>query len=293
MRILRYRAFAASPEGGNAAGVVLGAEGLSTDAMQRIATEIGYSETAFLLSDPGESAPLLVRYFSPAAEVPFCGHATVALAVAIATEHGGGTYQFATQVGAVTLAADADADGQIEVAFTSVEPDLRDMQPQVLAELLEALGLQPGDLAADFPPKEAFAGNWHPILVLHDRDVFDQFRFDPAVVRRLMDEHAWAGTVTILRARSRESFEARNLFPVGRITEDPATGSAAAATGAYLRAIGQLPDDGELTIAQGAHVGRPSVLRVSVPPRGGVTVRGTAVLIEGPENSRLSAPPTG
>lgn len=76
-------------------------------------------------------------------------------------------------------------------------------------------------------------------------------------------------------------YEARNLFPVGRITQDPATGSAAASTGAYLREIDHVPAGRRVTILQGAHVGRPSRLVVDIPPTGGITVSGRAVDIPG------------
>ena len=69
--VLRYVAFSDRPDGGNPAGVVLDAAGLSDAEMLRIAADLGYSETAFV---DGED----IRYFSPLAEVPFCGHATIA-----------------------------------------------------------------------------------------------------------------------------------------------------------------------------------------------------------------------
>jgi PhzF family phenazine biosynthesis protein len=87
--ILRYAAFTESPEGGNPAGVVLEAGDLDPAAMQAIAAEVNYSETAFLL--PGSDLrDRPVRYYSPLAEVPFCGHATIATAVAHAERHGPG-----------------------------------------------------------------------------------------------------------------------------------------------------------------------------------------------------------
>jgi predicted PhzF superfamily epimerase YddE/YHI9 len=82
MDVLRYAAFTSDPGGGNPAGVVLDAGGLDGAEMQAIAADVGYSETAFLTAKAGEVQP--VRYFSPKAEVPFCGHATVATAVALA-----------------------------------------------------------------------------------------------------------------------------------------------------------------------------------------------------------------
>lgn len=72
--VLHYTAFTRDPAGGNRAGIVLDAAGWSADEMQRVAAEIGYSETAFVLGE--RSAGLEVRHFSPAAEAPFCGHAS-------------------------------------------------------------------------------------------------------------------------------------------------------------------------------------------------------------------------
>jgi PhzF family phenazine biosynthesis protein len=143
--------------------------------------------------------------------------------------------------------------------------------------LLSLLGLTSEDLDPRFPAAESFAGNWHPIIVLADRDLFHQFRFAPDRVAALMREQGWLGTVTVLHALSPVEFEARNLFPVGRITEDPATGSAAASTGAYLREHGFTGRT--IQIRQGMHVGRPSLLTVTIPPYGGITVSGGATRI--------------
>ncbi|MFK4759479.1 PhzF family phenazine biosynthesis protein [Microbacterium sp. ZW T5_45] len=271
--ILRFSAFAATPDGGNPAGVVLDASTLDDADMQRIAADVGYSETAFVTSH--DASRYRVRYWSPAAEVPFCGHATVATAVALAERDGTGEVVFDTQAGAVALRSTTDAEGTVSVSFTSVEPQVRDLDDEVRDQLLTLLGLTAADLDPRYPVRESFAGNWHPIVVLADRELFHQFRFAPADVAALMREQGWLGTVTVLHADSDDEYLARNLFPVGRITEDPATGSAAASTGAYLRAAG-LTVPATIRIRQGAHVGRPSELLVSVPLAGGIDVTGGA-----------------
>lgn len=274
--ILRYSAFAATLDGGNPAGVVLDASQLDDATMQRIAVEVGYSETAFLVarSDDANTTRYRVRYWSPAAEVPFCGHATVAAAVALAERDGAGAVVFDTSAGAVTLRSEADGEGRITVSFTSVEPQVRDIDADVLGRLLRLLDIDESELDERFPARESFAGNWHPIVVLRDRELFDQFRFSPAEVAALMREQGWQGTVTVLHAAGPEDFDARNLFPVGRITEDPATGSAAASVGAYLRAQGH--PERVVRIHQGAHVRRPSLLTVTIPESGGIEVAGGA-----------------
>ena len=92
----RYAAFSDRPDGGNPAGVVLDAAGLSDVRMLAIAAELGYSETAFLSGSD-------IRYFSPLAEVPFCGHATIATAVALAERDGPGEVVLATASGTVPV----------------------------------------------------------------------------------------------------------------------------------------------------------------------------------------------
>lgn len=275
--ILRYTAFAAEPGGGNPAGLVLDAAGLSDDQMLAIARQVGYPETAFVVGATATGPR--VRYFSPSAEVPFCGHATVALAVALAEREGTGRRVFTTLAGEVALDATVGADGAVQVAMTSVEPATRDLDPALLARLFDLLGLEAADIAPGFPVLESFAGNWHPVLVLHDRELFHQFRFAPGPLAELKREAGWAGTVTVLHRTGDREYEARNLFPAGRITEDPATGSAAASTGAYLRQIGAAQPGDRITIRQGRHVGRPSLLLVDVPGAGGITVTGSATPI--------------
>src|SRR3954468_3264685 len=108
--ILRYTAFTDNPNGGNPAGVVLDASGLAGDEMRAIAADLGYSETAF--TTQREDGDYDVRYFSPEAEVPFCGHATIATAVAM----GDGTRTLHTRSGPVEITT---AEG----AATLISPD--------------------------------------------------------------------------------------------------------------------------------------------------------------------------
>ncbi|MRG60071.1 PhzF family phenazine biosynthesis isomerase [Agromyces sp. CFH 90414] len=299
--ILHYAAFTRDPDGGNPAGVVLDASGLDDAAMQRIAAEVDYAETAFLTGG-GAGGARGIRYFSPIAEVPFCGHATIATAVVLAEREGAGRFRFATGVGEVVIdtvaMTDASTSG-ILASFTSVEPRVEPIADDVLARLLDLLGLGAADLDHRYPPRIAYAGNRHPVLVVAEASVFDAFTFDPVAVRELMDAEGWAGTVSVLHplgdgagdgaardgagdgdgaARDGE-WEARNLFPVGRIVEDPATGSAAASFGGYLRELALVQPPAHVRIRQGRHVGRPSVLDVRIPEVGGIVVSGTAVPI--------------
>ncbi|MGX5681333.1 PhzF family phenazine biosynthesis protein [Schumannella luteola] len=262
-------------ERGNPAGVVLDARGLSADQMTAIAADLGYSESAFVIpTDDG----FAVRYFTPDFEIPFCGHATIATAVALANLSGPGELVLDTPVGPIELVTEL-TDGAITATFTSVEPWVRAMDSDTLAGLLLVLGLEEADLDPRYPPRESFAGNVHPVIAVSDAVRFDDVDYDPAAVRRFMDDHGWVATVTLVHARDASTFETRNIFPVGDIREDPATGAAAASVGAWLRDLGAVPDSRHIVIHQGRHVGRPSLLRVRIPETGGIAVTGTAAAI--------------
>ena len=276
VEVLRYAAFADDPAGGNPAGVVLDARTLDDAAMQRIAAEVDFAETAFVTSEAAGARTL--RFFSPIAEVPFCGHATVATAIAIAEREGVGTLRFATPVGEIAIETSITGAG-LRAAFTSVETEVAHFPEFVLEALLQLIGVDRTDLDERYPPRLAFAGNWHPVITIADGEVFDGFTFDPGTARALMDSQGWPATMTVLHRVAADRFEARNIFPVGRIVEDPATGAAAAAVGGYLRGLGLVTPPARIVIEQGRHVGRPSELTVDIPEHGGIVVSGRAVQI--------------
>jgi PhzF family phenazine biosynthesis protein len=278
--VLRYAAFTTSPDGGNPAGVILDATRLDDAGMQAIAADTGYAESVFVTEAAvdGDARRNRVRYFSPIAEVPFCGHATIALAVVLSGRDGAGTFVFDTAVGPVVIETESRG-AAVTASFTSVEPRVAEFPDGVLDTLLGLLGVGRGELHPAYPPMIAFAGNWHPILVFADRRTFDSFVFDPDPMRALMDAQNWTGTVATLFELGPGEFDSRNLFPVGTITEDPATGSAAAAFGGYLRLLSLVDPPSRVVVHQGSHVGRPSVITVDIPPSGGIIVSGGAVEI--------------
>ncbi|MFE8989431.1 PhzF family phenazine biosynthesis protein [Streptomyces collinus] len=278
MEISRYVAFSTDPRGGNPAGVVLDASGADDEAMLATAAEVGYSETAFVREACDGS--LDVRYFSPLAEVPFCGHATIATAVAHAERHGTGRLLLRTAAGLVTVTTDRAADGTLVATLVSVAPRTVPLDEADLAELLAILGWSAGDLDPALPPRVAFAGAWHPVIAAATRDRLADLDYDMPALSALMARRDWT-TVDLVWRESPTVFHARNPFPPGGVTEDPATGAAAAAFGGYLRELELAPVPATLTIHQGADMGRPSTITVTVPadPAGGIGVTGTAVRI--------------
>ena len=273
---MRYVAFSNSPDGGNPAGVVLDAAGIADDLMLRIAAEVGFSETAFLT--PREDGSFGVRYFSPLVEVPFCGHATIALAVARAERHGTGQLRLATQAGPVTVTSQRGADGSVTATLVSVPPRTADIPAAELAELLSALHWSAGDLNPGIPPRAAYAGAWHPVIAATTRARLADLDYDMPALADVMKRMDWA-TVDLIWRESADVFHARNPFPPGGVVEDPATGAAAAALGGYLRELGLISVPTTITIYQGHDMGRPGTISVRIPaePGTGIEVTGTAV----------------
>ena len=111
--LLRLAAFTTEPSGGNPAGVWIGDALPPAEEMQRLAADVGYSETAFLAPDgSGDARGLRVRYFSPVKEVDFCGHATIASGVALAERGWPASMVLRTNDGEVGLEVDRDGDGR-------------------------------------------------------------------------------------------------------------------------------------------------------------------------------------
>ncbi|MFE2647287.1 PhzF family phenazine biosynthesis protein [Streptomyces nigra] len=265
--VLRYTAFSSTPEGGNPAGVVLDATGLDEGDMLAIAADLGYSESAFLTAPPADGGgpdgrAYTIRYFSPKAEVPFCGHATVAAAIALSERIGPGELVFTTTAGVVPVEVTEDG-GTVRATLTSVEPRLEQIADGDLGEALAALGWPAGDLDPAFPPRIAFAGARHLVLAAATRERLADLAYDFARLEALMLRMDLT-TVQLVWRESATVFHVRDPFPVGGVVEDPATGAAAAAFGAYARELGLVPEDAVLTLLQGEDLGRPGELTVTL-----------------------------
>jgi len=275
-RLLRYAAFSRDPDGGNRAGVWIGERLPPAEEMQAIAARIGYSETAFVAA-PDACGRRLVRYFSPAAEVPFCGHATIAAAVALGDLGEGDRQRLQTAAGEVEATVSMQ-EGARTATLVSVTPRHAPAPDALLRDALAALDWRTDELDPAIPPALAFAGAWHLVLAVRDRRRLAKLDYDFAALRATM----LAAELTTLQLVWREHaglFHARNPFPVGGVVEDPATGAAAAALGGYLRDADLLPVPARLTIRQGEDMGRPGLLQVDIPAHGGISVSGHAVPI--------------
>ena len=278
--LLRVAAFTTDPSGGNPAGVWLGDALPAPAEMQRIATAVGYSETAFLVPDgSGDPGRLRVRYFSPAKEVDFCGHATIASGVALAERGWPASLALRTNDGVVGLDVVGDADGRFQATLTSVEPWVRELSDDLLDRLLDLLAWRRDQLDPALPPGLAFAGVRHPIVAVKELSTLANIDYDFEPMRALMLEHDLT-TLQLIWRETATRFRARDPFAAGGVVEDPATGAAAAALGAYLRERGEIAPPATFDIVQGVEMGRPSLLTVSIVEGDSrIRVSGTAVPI--------------
>ena len=277
--VLRYAAFTVDGRGGNPAGVVLDARGLDGTDMQAVAAEVGYSETAFLVPRP-EPNVYDVRYFSPKREVPFCGHATIASAVAIAELSPAAELIFHTPAGFVSITTLQNERGDLVAELTSVAPRLSQPEPDLVSAVLRALRWSPKDLDPAYPVMLANAGSEHLVMVTKSRERLADLDYDFEALAKSMRQHELI-TVQLIWPESSKRYHSRNPFAGSGVVEDPATGASAAAFGGYLRELGMIGENASFKIIQGADMGQPGEINVSViGGEPGVRVSGTAHRIE-------------
>jgi PhzF family phenazine biosynthesis protein len=275
-QVLRIAAFSDGEQGGNPAGVWIGAALPPEAEMQRLAHDVGFSETAFA-APLGERAVdgLRVRYFSPEAEVPFCGHATIALGAALAREFGDGVYPLTLNQAGITV--EGRADGSLTSAALQSPPTRSaPADPELVAAALALFGYHNSDLDPRIPPGLAHAGNDHLVLALASRELLAAMRYDLQAGRALMQAHGLV-TIVLVWAENARLFHTRNPFAIGGVYEDPATGAGTAALAGYLRDIGW-PHGGAVDVVQGEDMGMRSRLHAGIgdEPGSSIRVAGTA-----------------
>ena len=274
--IHRVAAFSDGNNGGNPAGVVVAETMLKETDMQQIAAEVGYSETVFAAP---EGNGWRVRYFSPASEVAFCGHATIALGSVLADKTGKEHFPLTLNNGQINVEAKRDGANVLAV-LTSPPTHSRGADPSLVSDALALFGLTVNDLDPVIAPGLAHAGNDHLILLLHDRKRLSAMDYDLEEGARLMERYGLT-TISLLWAENPRTFHSRNAFAIGGVSEDPATGAAAAALAGYLRDL-NWPHEGAIEIVQGEDMGARSLLRAEIgdEPGSGIRVSGTARLID-------------
>ncbi|MET4326166.1 PhzF family phenazine biosynthesis protein [Bradyrhizobium sp. i1.15.2] len=267
MDVQRIAAFSQGENGGNPAGVVLCDALPPADRMLAIAAEVGYSETVF--AAPNQDG-WRVRYFAPEIEVPFCGHATIALGAALALAHGEGTLALQLNDTAITVTG-WRKQSALMAALQSPRTRSAQAPDALVAAALGLFSYSVADLDPRLPPAIAEAGARHLVLALASRQKLAAMHYDLEQGRQLMTA-AGLVTISLVHAETDTLFHARNPFAAGGVYEDAATGAAAAALAGYLRDLGW-PHGGTIDIGQGEDMGVPSRLRAEISAEPGSSIR--------------------
>ncbi|MBM4161549.1 MAG: PhzF family phenazine biosynthesis protein [Ignavibacteria bacterium] len=296
-QIKHVNAFTSTPFSGNPAGVVLDARGLAPQKMQAIAREMNLSETAFVLPSTVRSADLQIRWFTPATEVPLCGHATIASFHALAEEcmygmRRTGTHQFRVQTksGVLSVVVEKKFSGTI-IEFHMPVPRFR-VHNKIPAALLKALRIRSSDLEARLP----FVSASYLYLPLRRLSTVRSLKPDFPAVQALNKSTHTLGTCVFTLETIEESSAIHSRFfaPVVGINEDPVTGSANGPLGVYLHRYAMTADfpvpsfmlpDGRVEFIgeQGDEIDRKGRVKIRIGVRGPkvkqVSIAGEAVTI--------------
>lgn len=275
MNIQRIAAFSDNNAGGNPAGVVLCDALPSRENMQATAAKVGYSETVFASPD---NDGWKVRYFSPESEVPFCGHATIALGAALAREHGNGVYHLALSETNITVEGNTDGVN-FSAALLSPPTQSKAIEDSLKREALELFSYTESHINPSLPMALIHGGANHLVIGLSSREALASMHYDLERGRELMNNNNLV-TILLAYAETPQLFHTRNPFASGGVYEDPATGAATAALAGYLRDI-NWPHAGTIDIVQGEDMGSRSLINAQLTDEIGSAIRvsGTARLM--------------
>jgi PhzF family phenazine biosynthesis protein len=262
-RALLVDAFTSEPLAGNPAGLVPEADGLADEQMQAIARELNASETAFLRSS--DDADRRIRYFTPTQEVDLCGHATIASHAWLAEEGivDDGVHALETNVGVLDVELD---DGTVWMSQDAADVERVDLDYERVAAALGADPATLSDVGADLPLATASTGLPFLVVPVNFLEAISGLDPDSSAVAELTDEldvtGVYAFSFDALDAAS--TLHGRMFAPAAGVDEDPVTGTASGAVGAYLREVRAFDGDPpeEMVFEQGHFVDRPGRVRV-------------------------------
>jgi trans-2,3-dihydro-3-hydroxyanthranilate isomerase len=276
-RYVTIDVFTEKPFGGNPLAVVLESEGLSSSQMQCIANEFNYPETTFVLSpsQPGNTAH--VRIFTARTEVPFAGHPNIGTAVVLARELDAlgrepiDSFAFEEAAGLVRIRLLREGGAVVGAELTAPQP-LSIGSSVSLEDAAASVSLRASELVSlNHPPQVVSVGLPFLAVEVASRDALRRAKPNFAAHERILPSIGTDGVYVYCRGAADTALHARMFAPLDATVEDPATGSATAATISLLASL-RAERDAELAwrIEQGVEMGRASLLLGRTEKRGGV-----------------------
>lgn len=266
-RYLTVDVFTDKPFEGNPLAVMLDADGLSTRQMQKIAAEFGYAETTFVLDAISPEATARMRIFTPVKEMPFAGHPNIGTAFVLAklvSQRLGylpNTVVLEQPAGVISLDIWSRGDEILGAELVTPKP-FNGLSIVPLPAVAKCLGLSERDVLGDnHPPQIASVGMPFLFVELASRDALRACSPNKDALQSLLPLDGASAIYAYTRDVEDSSLDCdieSRMFTV-RMTEDPATGGAAAALTALL-AKAQGSAELDLRIVQGTDIGRPSLL---------------------------------
>jgi len=286
IKVKQVDAFTTVPFGGNPAAVVIDAEGLTEEEMQRIAQEMNLSETAFVTSS--ERADFRVRFFTPIQEIDLAGHPTIATFHAlveeglIAAHDGVVTVMQELNVGVLPIEIEIEAGVAKRVIMTQQKPLFA--SAYAASSWAEALGIDKAEILEGYPLQIVSTGTPQLMIPVKSLTTLRLLRPDFEAMAALTEQGDFSSVhVFTLETFSEEAdVHARHFAPGAGVREDPVSGSASGGMAAYLVYYG-LVDKSSLVAEQGHLIGRPGLVYIDLEKEGDeittVKVGGSAVTV--------------
>lgn len=271
MRYFIVDAFTDKAFGGNPAGVVLlDGETFPEDSlMLKIAAELRYSETAFIRRH--SEREFTIRYFTPAAEVELCGHATIA---SFALLHRKGLAK--GRCLCHTLAGDLSVEAGEQVMMQMATPRIVKTITET-EEIYQALGIK--NYSPAMPVQIVYSGLPDFMIQIPDVDSLQALKPDMDAITEITKRHQAVSFHVFAFSNDGYTAHVRDFAPLYDIPEESATGTANGALTYYLQQCGCLGAEAECAFLQGEAMGRPSVVATSIHSDGNIYVGGTAAIV--------------
>ncbi|GAB6476879.1 PhzF family phenazine biosynthesis isomerase [Bacillus cereus] len=290
INVFHYDAFTNKSNMGNPAGIVLEADGLTEEEMQRIAEKVGFNETSFVL--PSEVADIRMRYFTPGFEMDLCGHGTVATIFAL-RERGlleeKNNLTIETKAGILPIQIGVKENGEAFIKMRQAAPQFKEFTGST-EKLAHSIGLEVNDLDVSLPIVYGSTGNWTVIVPIKNLDACERMKPNNEMFPSVLKEipNASIHPVCLETYDELAQMHGRHFSSAYAGTiEDPVTGTASGVMGAYYAMYLEKDFDHEmeLIVEQGQEIHKDGRVTVYVTKVEGnanlqIDIAGTAVYVK-------------